>query len=63
MKARRAAFEPNSLIELKSLLSIMHPPFDTHTPQPMNYGLNTTFERCSLLVNDKSILYLLENND
>lgn len=40
MKARKAAFKTNSLIELKSLISIMHPPLDTHTPQPMNYGVD-----------------------
>lgn len=38
MKTRKTAFQTNSFTKLKSLISIMHPPFDTHTPQPMNYG-------------------------
>ena len=44
MKARKAAFKTNSLIELKSLISIMHPPFDTHIPQPMNYGVDPSHD-------------------
>lgn len=44
MKARKAAFKTNSLIELKSLISIMHPPLDTHTPQYMNYGVDPSHD-------------------